>query len=207
MRLLAFTDVHGDPGALRRLREKAQQADLIVTAGDFTVFEHDAARILAALAMFPKPVLLIPGNHEYSGRIEEACARIPNLHCVDRRAYRHGDLTFLGWGGGGFAPADSELEAAMPRIAKDLAGAPFVLLLHGPPHGTALDRLAHLGHRGCRTRRALIERTQPRLVLCGHLHENFGKTDCLGKSLLLNPGPDGTLLEIKPLLTVESIRR
>lgn len=204
MRILAFTDVHGNAPALRRLQEKAAAADVVVTTGDFTLFEQDAKRVMSTLSAFPRPVLLIPGNHEYSGSIERLCGQLPNLNYLHRRAMHFPELSFLGWGGGGFAQMDPELELNAPRLAREVQGRPFVFLLHGPPHGTALDHLLRLGHRGCRSRRAFIERYQPRLVLCGHLHENFGKRDCIGTSLILNPGPQGAYIDIKPLQTVEA---
>jgi len=35
-----------------------------------------------------------------------------------------------------------------------------------------------------------------RLALSGHLHENFGAKGRLGKTILLNPGPYGTMIEV-----------
>ena len=37
---------------------------------------------------------------------------------------------------------------------------------------------------------------QPDYVLCGHLHDNAGKKDKIGKSLVINPGWEGMMLEI-----------
>jgi Icc-related predicted phosphoesterase len=36
--------------------------------------------------------------------------------------------------------------------------------------------------------RAFVEREQPQLVLCGHIHESRG-TDEIGRTQIVNPGP------------------
>jgi uncharacterized protein len=59
---------------------------------------------------------------------------------------------------------------------------------HAPPHGTACDRLANGEHVGSTVVRAFVEREQPDLVLCGHIHESRG-TDTIGRSRIVNPGP------------------
>jgi Icc-related predicted phosphoesterase len=41
---------------------------------------------------------------------------------------------------------------------------------------------------GSRALRTLIEREQPDLVLCGHIHESRGD-DTLGETRIVNPGP------------------
>jgi hypothetical protein len=59
---------------------------------------------------------------------------------------------------------------------------------HAPPHGTACDRLRSGEHVGSPTLRALVEREQPDLVLCGHIHESRGE-DEIGRTRIVNPGP------------------
>jgi len=36
----------------------------------------------------------------------------------------------------------------------------------------------------------------PVLVLCGHFHENFRKQDKIKNTLIINPGPDGTIINV-----------
>ena len=42
----------------------------------------------------------------------------------------------------------------------------------------------------------LYKELKPVLTICGHLHETFNKQDKLGKSIIINPGPEGQLIEI-----------
>jgi Icc-related predicted phosphoesterase len=59
---------------------------------------------------------------------------------------------------------------------------------HAPPRDTACDRIHSGLHVGSTAVRAFIERGQPDLVLCGHIHESRGE-DRIGRSRIVNPGP------------------
>lgn len=68
---------------------------------------------------------------------------------------------------------------SLPSIAEELAALPVparpertIFLSHGPPYGTALDRLYDGRPIGSRALRAYLERWQPALLLCGHIHES-----------------------------------
>jgi Icc-related predicted phosphoesterase len=43
-------------------------------------------------------------------------------------------------------------------------------------------------HAGSKSLRRFIETIQPRLVVCGHIHESAG-IDTIGGTRLVNPGP------------------
>ena len=58
-----------------------------------------------------------------------------------------------------------------------------------PRHtGRSCDRLGTGEHVGSTALRALIEREQPDLVLCGHIHESRA-IDEIGATTVVNPGP------------------
>jgi Icc-related predicted phosphoesterase len=59
---------------------------------------------------------------------------------------------------------------------------------HAPPMDTACDRLRSGEHVGSAVIRTFVEREQPELVLCGHIHESRG-VDEIGRSRVVNPGP------------------
>lgn len=59
-----------------------------------------------------------------------------------------------------------------------------VLVVHGPPYGV-LDVNSRGKTCGSRALLRCIERVQPRLVVCGHIHEAYG-TEQLGDTLVVN---------------------
>ena len=61
-----------------------------------------------------------------------------------------------------------------------------ILLSHAPPHGY-LDKITSGKHIGSKILLAAIKKHQPKLVLCGHIHEAKGKTK-IGKSKVYNLG-------------------
>ncbi|OFW72752.1 MAG: hypothetical protein A2Y55_00375 [Actinobacteria bacterium RBG_16_68_12] len=84
---------------------------------------------------------------------------------------------------------DHELgRRAAAGLAEVGGGRVLIFCPHAPPHGTACDRLRSGEHVGSPALRALVEREQPDLVLCGHIHESRGE-DTIGTSRIVNPGP------------------
>ena len=70
-----------------------------------------------------------------------------------------------------------------------------ILVTHQPPYKTALDPI-YGEHVGSTSIRKFIKEHQPDYCITGHIHENEGKTDKLGKTIIVNPGPAGKIIEI-----------
>ena len=68
MKILAFTDIHGSAAALRRIgqKTKSQNPELLVSAGDISIFERGIIKILRTLNKLNKKIVMIHGNHEDS---------------------------------------------------------------------------------------------------------------------------------------------
>jgi hypothetical protein len=105
------------------------------------------------------------------------------------------DLCFMGYGGGGFRQETEEFESIGDRLKEVMQGKKTVFIIHGPPYDTELDKLPS-GHVGNKTIRRFIEDAKPDVVVCGHLHENFGKYDFIGETYVVNPGPEGRMIEL-----------
>lgn len=191
MKILAFTDVHGNPDALATLGKRSKQADILVCAGDLSIFGNRLKESLVAMNSWGKPVYFIHGNHEDAEEFANM-KDYPNLHFVHATEAEYEGIIITGWGGGGFTVTDPGLE----RFAQTLAPHPKrVLLFHGPPHGTNVDNLGEwAGFVGCKSRRLVIEKLQPMLVVTGHIHETTGKQDKIGRSIVINPGPLGVFI-------------
>jgi len=78
------------------------------------------------------------------------------------------------------------------RISK---GRKIIFMTHNCPYKTKLDiiknknapKSAKKKHTGSFLERKIIEKFQPNIVICGHMHENFGQ-DKIGKSIIYNAG-------------------
>jgi hypothetical protein len=193
--LLAFVDTHGDMEALRKLKKKAVKAELVLCAGDLTIFENHLRAMLKEINSFDKPVLIIHGNHEAENHLKEECKKHSNLIFLHEGFYEKDNIVFAGFGGGGFSMRDDKFDRFAERIRKKREGKQLVLLLHAPPYGNNTDRIMH-EHAGNKSYRDFIRQEKPLLVVCGHLHENEGAQDKIGKTLIINPGPEGKLIEI-----------
>jgi Icc-related predicted phosphoesterase len=195
MKILAFTDIHASSSYLKIISRKAQHADILICCGDFTLFMRGFAKVINALRALKKPVLILHGNHEDETQLHAAAGG--NIISLHRQPSQIGDYLFLGHGGGGFALIDKALEKRLPTLKKYAQGAKkLIFITHGPPFGTELDYLPWAEHVGCRTIKEAIRTLQPHLYLCGHLHENFRVKQQLGRTLMINPGPEGVLIEI-----------
>ncbi len=195
MMLLTFVDTHGDSDSLKRLKRKAAKAELILCAGDISIFEHHLRTLLGELKNFNKPVLIVPGNHESEAKLKAECEHYKNMVYLHKEFYEQENILFVGYGGGGFSLRDAKFEKFSEKIKSKKIGKQLVMLFHAPPYGNKTDLIMD-EHAGNKSYRDFIREEKPLLVVCGHLHENEGVQDHLGKTLIINPGPEGKLIEI-----------
>lgn len=201
MKILAFTDIHGSSTALKRIEQKtkSQNPDLLVCAGDISMFEHGIYGLLRRLNKLNKQILMIHGNHEDASTFNKLSKSFKNIIFIHKIHFIWDNALFLGYGGGGFAMIDKAFEknAAMKfkNIIKNNADKKIIFITHAPPYKTRLDKLEQ-GHCGNKSIRHFIERNKIGILICGHLHENFGKEDKIGKTKVMNPGPFGKIVEV-----------
>ena len=198
MKLLAFTDVHGSTLALRRIEQKTkiQKPDLLVCAGDISIFEHGIVGIIRRLNKLNHKILIIHGNHEREDIFIKFSRLFKNVVSVHKKYYIQDNVLFLGYGGGGFSVVDKEFESLTKKfkeIIKSNENKRIILITHAPPYKTKVDRLVE-GHCGNKSIRNFVEKNKVDLLICGHLHENFGKEDKIKNTKVINPGPFGKIL-------------
>ena len=77
MKLLAFTDLHLSSIALKKikLKIKKNKPDLLVSAGDISIFEEGLDFILNKLNKLKIKILLINGNHETDRVMKKLCLK------------------------------------------------------------------------------------------------------------------------------------
>ena len=201
MKILAFTDIHGSLLALKRIGQKmkSQKPDLLVCAGDVSIFEHGIIGILRRLNKLNKKVIIIHGNHEDDSTFRKLSKSFKNINFVHKNHFIADNVLFLGYGGGGFSVVDKEFEkianSKFKKIIKINKDKKIILITHAPPYKTRLDRLIQ-GHCGNKSIRQFVEKTKIDFLICGHLHENFGKEDKIGKTKIINPGPFGKIIVV-----------
>jgi len=196
MKVLAFVDVHGDINALKNITKKSAEADLLICAGDLSNWGQKLDYLLSLLSKTKKLLLIIPGNHETNKEIKKSCSLFDFAQDLHKASYSLNNYIFFGYGGGGFALSNSEFEGITKKFKKTIKkNSKIILITHAPPYKTTLDKLP-IGHRGCKSIRKFVEDIQPKLVICGHMHENAGNEDKIKKTLIINPGKDGKIIEI-----------
>jgi Icc-related predicted phosphoesterase len=196
MKILTFVDIHGSLKAMEKIEEKSKKVDILVCAGDISIFEQDLEYLLKRLDKIGKPVLVIPGNHETEHVMEKFCSKFKNLHYIHKKVYKTGNYRFLGYGGGGFSTVDPEFEKVAKMFEREIEKHHKVILVtHAPPHKTNVDKIGKEYH-GNKTIRQFIEKIDIDLAVCGHLHETSGKEDIVKKTRVINPGPYGKIIEL-----------
>jgi putative phosphoesterase len=201
MKILAFTDIHDSFSALRRIEQKVktQKPDLLVCAGDISLFEHGIVGIVRRLNKLNKKIIMVHGNHEDDSTFVRLSKLFKNIIFVHKKYFIEDNLLFLGYGGGGFSANDEKFEkiakSKFKRIIKNNQNKKIILVTHAPPYKTRLDKLVG-SHCGNKSIRHFVEKNNVDLLVCGHLHENFGKEDKIKKTKLINPGPFGKIVYI-----------
>ena len=119
----------------------------------------------------------------------------------------HGLSGMPPWRGNMYQFSEEELAQALETGYHQIAGARWhVVLSHPPPQATRVDRTFRGQNVGSVALRQFIDRTEPALVLCGHIHEGRG-SEQLGRTLVVNCGPASAgsyaLAELGPTLSVE----
>ncbi|MBS3138648.1 metallophosphoesterase family protein [Candidatus Woesearchaeota archaeon] len=199
MKFMAFSDVHADMGVAERLVKRAQKDDieLVVCAGDFTVFERQLKPMLRLFDTIGKPVILIPGNHEAPKELEKNLSSRKHIVYAHKKLIRMQGITFLGWGTDGFLRYSDDFRIIARQWRQELTkdDQKIVLITHAPPFGTVLDKLEN-DYVGNKDIRQAIERIKPNISISGHIHENEGKKDTIGDTLCVNPGWKGMVLTL-----------
>jgi Icc-related predicted phosphoesterase len=197
VRLLVFSDIHGDYGALERLME--QEADYYFAAGDLTSWGRGLERSGEILKRRAGRVYVLPGNHERAGQIA-AFSKEFGLHDFHEQIFEAGGYHFAGLGYSNPTPFNTPGEYSEREIAEHLEPfaelKPLILVCHCPPLDTPLDRVRDGMHAGSRAVREFIEKRQPEYFFCGHIHEAAGAEAVLGKTRGVNAGKRGYLLEV-----------
>lgn len=184
--VVALSDQHGH-------LPEVPPCDLVLIGGDVCpIVDHTPPSqrdwllgpFAAWLAALPaRRVVGIAGNHDFVYRTELAAelADLPWTYLEDESTDALGlrvhGTPWQPWFHDWAFNAPRGEEAGEAFLAEKLAAVPDdvdVLLSHGPPRGYG-DLASFGGHVGSTALVDAIDRTGPRLVVCGHIHEATGR--------------------------------
>ena len=215
MRLLAITDLHGSHEALERIVAHAGRADVVLLGGDITNFGSpiDAEKAVRLAQATGATVLAVAGNCD-SAEIEERLIELGvSLHgrgTILEGVGLHGLSAIPRWMPGMYQFTEEELAAALEAGYGQVTDARHhCVLAHVPPHGLSLDRVSFGRHVGSKSLRTFVDRTEPALVVCGHIHESRG-IERSGRTTVVNCGMAArghyARIEVDREMTVELCR-
>jgi uncharacterized protein len=195
MRVAYVVDVHDSFDAVRDTLRAIGEVDVLLVGGDITTFgtPEDAGRAIELWSPLAPRLLAVAGNMD-SPEIDERLVELGVS--LDGRGVVVGDVGFAGVSAAPLSPlhtpyevSDEELVRRGEEGLEAIRDARVrVFCPHAPPRDTACDRLRSGEHVGSAGLRALVEREQPDVVLCGHIHESRG-SDEVGAARIVNPGP------------------
>ena len=174
MKVYAVADIHGAQYRMNLVLENVEryQPDLVVICGDITQFgPGDVAEML--LNQIPVETFAIPGNIDTAdipAAIDRSHAENLHLQLLKRNGF-----SFIGIGGlipfqlSGFAVRVEKKRKTLSEVVDSQS----VLVTHVPPYGVQ-DKVFLGKHAGNHDLAAFISEKKPRVVLCGHIHEDPG---------------------------------
>jgi len=199
MKLLLFSDIHVSQHHCQRLVVMANEADLVIGAGDFGSLRHGLDKTINWLRKITVPAVLVPGNAESYEELKAACSVWPSATVLHGNGIELLGSRFFGIGGGipvtpfgswSYDFTEDEAEELLLDCPEN-----EVLISHSPPKGT-VDLSSSGLHLGSEAVRKTIEKKSPRLVVCGHIHESAGKKEILRSTDVINAGPGGVFYNL-----------
>jgi len=201
MKLLIFSDIHGDKSALEKLMDI--EADHYFADGDLANWGRGLDQLGPIMRKRAERMYVLPGNHESETDIARFCEE-HGFHNFHGQSIQAGEFFVAGLGYSNPTPFNTPGEYSEKELATRLepfaALDPLILICHAPPKSTQLDRAGEGQHFGSQAVREFIDRHQPRYFYCGHIHEAAGVHQTIGRTECWNVGKRGQLLDLDGLL-------
>ncbi len=199
MNILAFSDLHHSKSKAEALVSMSQEADLVIGAGDFCNMRQgldDAMRMLDGIGC---PMVAVPGNAESAEELRDATGAGTIVLHGEETEFEGLRLFGLGYGVPvtPFGPWSCDLDEAAAAAMLQPCQTADILVTHSPPKGVA-DATSNGVSVGSESIREAIKRVQPKLALCGHIHDSWGRSGRIGKTQVCNLGPSGRVFEVWP---------
>ena len=198
MKILAAGDIHGDMISAKRLAYTAhkEDVDLVILCGDVTFFEREFKDILHHFK--EKRVLMLPGNHENLATTQ-MIADVYGFRNIHGISVKYDDIGIFGAGGCtkvGPSPIipESEMDLLLSQGFEGIKYLPKKIMV---THEHPADSIIELNKTflGSKSIRDAIDKMQPDILICGHIHEAEGIEQMIGKTRVINVGKKGKIFE------------
>lgn len=208
MRILSAGDLHGDMGIARRLAHKAQKenVDLVILCGDLTEGDEKTDNLIGPFLKYHKKVLIVPGNHESLATADflSQVYGIKNLHgysvkIIDPDPKHKKNIGLFGCSGvniGIHQITDKEAYDLLKKGHDYVKDADIkIMVTHVHPSGSKMEKFTQF-FEGSKAVRRAIDKFQPDILFCSHVHEAEGLEEKIGKTRVINVGQKGKVFEI-----------
>jgi Icc-related predicted phosphoesterase len=201
LKILAAGDFHGDTNAIRDLAKKAKKEDVdyVILTGDFTFAEQSLKNIIGPFAKQNKKVLIIPGNHETTATTKFLEAKYDHAIDLHDRYILKDHVGIFGTGSaniGIFQLSERELFETLKKNWKKVSKLEKqIMVTHVHPSGGLIETFTDFFPGSTGVRKA-IDKFQPTIALCSHVHEAHGIEEKIGRTKVINVGKKGRIIEI-----------
>ena len=191
MKLFLISDIHGND-SFDSIKEKIAQADLVLCAGDFTMFlpTEEGLRVAEKLASLNPAIYMVCGNcdtPDLDGILSEKGLSIQGRSV----AFSKGSERYVlaGIGGSLHTPRPTPntwSENDLVDVLRSFKETPDIIISHQPPYGAG-DTVMKVMHVGSKKLTEYLRKNSPVLCLSGHIHEAAGIFK-IGQTTVVNPG-------------------
>ena len=206
MKILAISDLHAKEN--QRLYDYLEDnnIDLLIVSGDITNFgpPEFAEDFLNKVSDLGPTAVAIPGNCDTKDVLEKI--NKSKAICAHNDIIEYENLIIYGFGGSNPTPFDTPFEfdddviydhlkklfnskkaINIGKKEKESVGKVDILLTHAPPYDSKVDIIENGTHVGSEAVKKIIDEYQPRISICGHVHESVA-LDMVGNTVVVNPG-------------------
>jgi uncharacterized protein len=200
LKILAAGDIHGDTGLAEKLAERAEKekCDLVILCGDLTMMEQSTDNIIGPFKKRHEKVLLLPGNHE-TVATADFLADLYGVKNIHGYSVKYSDVGIFGCGGANIGLFQLEEDEIYDLLKKGFNKIKYlekkIMATHVHPSDSKMEKFTDIfpGSKGVRK---AIDKFNPDILLCSHVHEAEGIEEKIGKTKVINVGKKGKIIEI-----------
>jgi len=200
-KILATSDVHGDPGLINKLVDtaKKEDVDLVLLCGDFSVGGKVPENFIKNFVDIGKKVFFVTGNHEDEliGDFLPEIYPVKNLHGYTAV---YDEVALFGCGGANIGPSnileeDEILETLKVGHQKVKDISKKIMVTHVHPSKSKMEKFTPLFDGSIGLTKAVYE-LQPDILICGHVHEASGIEEKMGNTKVINVSKIPKIIEL-----------